>query len=54
MAKLILGAISDDKPIKVALELPASVHRDLAQYADYRNSQHVSGRICRGNEPWLI
>jgi hypothetical protein len=22
MAKLILGAISDDKPIKVALELP--------------------------------
>ena len=26
MAKLKLGAISDDKPIKITLELPASVH----------------------------
>ena len=29
MAKLKLGAIADDKPVKVTHELPASVHRDL-------------------------
>ncbi|UPT95775.1 DUF2274 domain-containing protein [Bradyrhizobium barranii subsp. apii] len=34
MAKLKLGAIEDDKPIKVAHELPAIVHRDLAAYAE--------------------
>ena len=34
MAKLKLGAIADDKPVKLAVELPANVHRDLAVYAD--------------------
>ncbi|WP_342709621.1 DUF2274 domain-containing protein [Bradyrhizobium sp. B124] len=34
MAKLKLGAIEDDKPIKVTHELPANVHRDLAAYAE--------------------
>ncbi|OPZ00057.1 hypothetical protein A5906_23825 [Bradyrhizobium sacchari] len=34
MAKLKIGAIEDDKPVKVAHELPASVHRDLAAYAE--------------------
>ncbi len=34
MAKLKLGAIADDKPVKVSLELPASLHRDLVAYAD--------------------
>jgi hypothetical protein len=34
MAKLKLGPIADDKPVKVTLELPASLHRDLAAYAD--------------------
>jgi hypothetical protein len=34
MAKLKLGPIVDDKPVKVTLELPASLHRDLAAYAD--------------------
>jgi hypothetical protein len=29
MAKLKLGPIADDKPVKVTLELPASLHRDL-------------------------
>ena len=33
MAKLKLAPIADDKPVKVALELPASLHRDLALYA---------------------
>ena len=34
MAKLNLGAIAEDKPVKVTHELPASVHRDLVAYAD--------------------
>jgi len=34
MNKLKLGAIPDDKPVKLAIELPASVHRDLVAYAD--------------------
>lgn len=34
MTKLKLGPIVDDKPIKVSLELPASLHRDLIVYAD--------------------
>jgi hypothetical protein len=34
MAKLKLGPIPDDKPVKVAIELPAAVHRDLVNYAE--------------------
>lgn len=34
MPKLKLGPIADDKPVKVTLDLPASLHRDLAAYAD--------------------
>lgn len=33
MAKLKLGPIVEDKPVKVTLELPASLHRDLVAYA---------------------
>jgi hypothetical protein len=32
MPKLKLLAIEDDKPVKLTVELPASVHRDLAAY----------------------
>ena len=34
MSKLKLGALADDKPVKVAIELPAAVHRDLVAYAE--------------------
>lgn len=34
MAKLKLGPIIDDKPVKVSLELPAALHRDLTAYAE--------------------
>ena len=34
MAKLKLGAIADDKPVKLTVELPAAVHRDLIAYAE--------------------
>ena len=34
MAKLKLGAIADDKSVKLTIELPAAVHRDLLAYAE--------------------
>ena len=34
MAKLKLGPIADDKPVKVTVELPAQLHRDLSRYAE--------------------
>jgi hypothetical protein len=37
MAKLKLGAIADDKPVKLTVELPAGVFRDLT--------------LCRRSEP---
>ena len=33
MTKLKLGAIENDKPVKLTIELPAAVHRDLVAYA---------------------
>ena len=33
MGKLKLGALVDDKPVKLTVELPAVVHRDLVAYA---------------------
>jgi hypothetical protein len=32
MAKLKLGAIADDKPVKITIELLRTVHRDLRAY----------------------
>ena len=34
MTKLKLGTLADDKPVKVSIELPATVHRDLVAYAE--------------------
>lgn len=34
MTKLKLGPLADDKPVKVSIELPASVHRELVAYAE--------------------
>ncbi|KAB2715105.1 DUF2274 domain-containing protein [Brucella intermedia] len=34
MAKLKLGPLADDKPLKVTVELPAQLHRDLTAYAE--------------------
>ncbi len=33
MTKLKIGALPDERPVKVSIELPASVHRDLLVYA---------------------
>ena len=34
MAKLKLGVVADDKPVKLTIEFPATVHRDLVAYAE--------------------
>jgi hypothetical protein len=34
MAKLKLGPIQDDKPVKLTVELPAALHRDLVAYTE--------------------
>lgn len=42
MAKLKLGPIADDKPVRIAIEVPAALHRDLLAYAKLLGEQ--SGR----------
>ena len=34
MSKLKLGTIENDKPVKLTIEIPASVHRNLVAYAE--------------------
>ncbi|WP_189338577.1 DUF2274 domain-containing protein [Sphingobium sp. SCG-1] len=34
MSKLKLGPIADEKPVKVQVELPATLHQDLVDYGD--------------------
>ena len=34
MQKLKLGPLADDKPVRLTVELPSSVHRDLVAYAE--------------------
>ena len=33
MAKLKLGTVESDKPVRLTIELPATIHRDLLIYA---------------------
>jgi hypothetical protein len=39
MAKLKITELTEDKPVKVTVELPASVHRDLVAYAEILAAQ---------------
>lgn len=34
MTKLKLGPLADDRPVKITLDLPAGLFRDLAAYAE--------------------
>jgi hypothetical protein len=34
MTKLKLSAVPDDRQVKIAIEIPAAIHRDLALYAE--------------------
>ena len=39
MTKLKLGRLPNDKPVKVTVELPAPLHRDLVAYAEILTRQ---------------
>ena len=45
MAKLKLGAIEDLKPVRLTIELPAALHRDLVAYADVLARETAQGSI---------
>lgn len=34
MSKLRLGPVADDKPVKLAIELPGALYRELVSYAE--------------------
>jgi hypothetical protein len=43
MGKLKLGPLEDDKPVKISVELPAALHRDLLAYAEILGRE--SGKV---------
>ena len=56
MAKLKIAALIDDKPVKVTVELPATVHRDLVAYAEIlaRQSGQPVGDPTKVIVPMLV
>ena len=45
MAKLKLGVIADDKPVKLSVELSAEIHRDLVAYGQALARETGQGAI---------
>ena len=45
MAKLKLGPIPDDRPVKMTIELPATIHRDLVAYGNALGREISQGAI---------
>jgi hypothetical protein len=39
MTKLKLSSVPDERPVKLTVELPAALHRDLKAYADVLGRQ---------------
>lgn len=39
MAKLKLGTLVDEKPVRLTVEMPAATHRDLIAYAEVLATQ---------------
>ena len=40
MSKLKLGPLEDETPVKLTVELPAAIHRDLIAYAQAHAAQN--------------
>jgi Protein of unknown function (DUF2274) len=49
MVKLRISALTDEKPVKVTVGLPAAVHRDLVAYADHLEAGRPT-IDCRSND----
>jgi hypothetical protein len=43
MTRLKLSDLADEKPVKITLELPAKLHRELSAYAVALNEGEVKG-----------
>ncbi len=48
MPKLKLGPLIDDKPVKITVELPASLHRDMVAYGEALGREHGQASIEPG------
>ncbi|MFT9377134.1 DUF2274 domain-containing protein [Komagataeibacter saccharivorans] len=40
MSDLKISALPDEKPVRLTIDLPASVHRDILAYAEAMNALH--------------
>lgn len=56
MPKLKLAAVLDDKSVKLTIELPAAVHRDLVAYAEIlgRENGQAIGDPAKLITPMLV
>jgi hypothetical protein len=45
MAKLKRGAIEDDKPVRLTVDLPAAAHRDLVAYGQSLGRETGQGAV---------
>lgn len=45
MTKLKLGPLADDKPVKLTVDLPAALHRDLVAYGEILGREAGHGPI---------
>lgn len=45
MTRLKLGPLPDDKPVKLTVELPASLHRDLVAYGEILGREDGQGAV---------
>lgn len=46
MPNLRLGALVEDKPVRISVELPAAVHRDLVAYAAAHGRETGQGPVA--------
>lgn len=45
MGNLKLGPLADDKPVKLTIELPAGLHRDLVAYGEILGRDGGQGAV---------
>ena len=55
MTKLKLGLVIEDKPVRLTLDLPAAVHRDLVAYAEVLSRETgISSEPAKLIAPMLV
>lgn len=46
MGNLKLGPLADDKPVKLTIDLPAGLHRDLVAYGEILGREGGQGTVA--------